>query len=152
MFEKFRMQILESNKTYEYFLLTSTGRGHMVFAIICSFLSLILILFLKSLFKSKGAFAGGQSGIEDAEVKNGVFSIPSSAIGTLDSGCKAYIIQSLYSKDFILPEDAGLKYKFRGPLPSFDEGYISYSVAPDSCSQSLSTVAGNAREPAMMRQ
>ena len=93
----------------------------MPFVVICSLLSVILVLFLKSLSRSKGAFAGSQSGIEDAEVKKSVFGIPSTATGALNSGCKAYIIQSLYSKDFILPEDAGLKYEFRGPLPSFDE-------------------------------
>lgn len=122
----------------------------MVFGIICSFLSLVLVLFLKSFFKSKGAFTGCQSDIQDAEVRNGVFSIPSTAIGTLESGCKAYIIQSLYSKDFILPEDAGLKYKFRDPLPSFDGGYITYSIAPNSCSRSLFTQDENPREPGAM--
>ncbi|MGZ3577659.1 MAG: hypothetical protein ACXWMH_04395 [Syntrophales bacterium] len=87
---------------------------------------LILVLLLWSLcVMSKGFFAGSQRGIENAEVKKGVFDISSTAIGSLDSGCKAYVIQSLYSKEFILPEDAGFKYKFRDPLPSFDEGYIN---------------------------
>ena len=144
--KKFRMQIFASNKSYEYFLLTLTGRGHMAYLVICSILSLILILFFKFLFKSKVSFAESQNGIENPEVKKGMFDISSTAISALDSGCKAYIIQSLYSKDFILPEDAGLKYKFRDPLPSFDEGYINYSIAPDSYSRNLSPGNSNAME------
>ncbi|HEX7535286.1 MAG TPA: hypothetical protein VF343_08505 [Syntrophales bacterium] len=118
----------------------------MAYLIICSLLSLVLVLFLKSLFRSKGSFAESHGGIENPEVKKGVFDIPSTAIGVLDSECKAYIIQSLYSKDFILPEDAGLKYKFRDPLPSCDEGYINYSIPPDSYSRRLSPEDGNAME------
>ena len=34
--KKFRMQILESDKSYEYLLLTLMERGHMAYAIICS--------------------------------------------------------------------------------------------------------------------
>ena len=138
LIKKFRMQVFASNKSYEYFLLTLTGRGHMAYLVICSVLSLVLILFFKSLCRSKGSSAGSQGSIENPEVKKGMFDISSTAISALDSGCKAYIIQSLYSKDFILPEDAGFKYKFRDPLPSFDEGYINYSIPPDSYSRNLS--------------
>jgi hypothetical protein len=110
------MPMFESNKSYEYFLLLLTGRGHMPFAVICSLLSLILALFLKSLSRSKGAFAQSQSGIEDAEVKKGVFGVPSTAIGTLD------------------------------PLQSFGEGNINYSIFPDPYSRRLSPKDGNAVE------
>jgi hypothetical protein len=144
LIKKFRMQIFASNKSHEYFSLALIGRGHMVYLIICSLLSLVLVLFLKSLFRGKGSFAGSQSGIENPEVKKGVFDITSTAISALDSGCKAYVIQSLYSKEFILPEDAGLKYKFRAPLPSFDEGYMSCSIAPESYSRSSSDIDSKA--------
>ena len=95
----------------------------MAYIIICVILYLILGLLLWSLCAiNKGSFAESQTGIESAEVKKVVLGIPSAAIRKLDIGRQGYIIQSLYSKDFILPEDAGIKYKFRNSLPSFDEG------------------------------
>ena len=117
----------------------------MTYIIICVAVYLILVLLLWSLCAaSKGSFAGSQSCIEDAELRKGVFGIPSAAIRKLNIGCQGYIIQSLYSKDFILPEDSGLKYKFRNPLPSFDAGYSNYSIHPDSCSRNSSVVDSKA--------
>jgi len=89
----------------------------MTYIIICAALYLVSVLFFWSLCAiTKGSFAGSQNCIESAEAKKGMFGIQSKAIST-----RAYNIQSLYSRDFILPEDAGLKYKFRDPLPSLDE-------------------------------
>ena len=82
--------------------------------IICAVLYLALVLFFWSLCAiNKGSFSRSRNGIENAKIKKGMFRTPSTVVGT-----KAYSIQSLYSKDFILTEDAGLKYKFRRPLPS----------------------------------
>jgi hypothetical protein len=95
----------------------------MAYVIICVILYLILGLLLWSLCAiNKDSFAESQNGRESTAVKKVVLGIPSAAIRKLDIGCQVYIIQSLYSKDFILPGDAGLKYKFRNPLPSFDKG------------------------------
>jgi len=95
----------------------------MAYVIICVILYLILGLLLWSLCAvNKGSFAESENGTESAGVKKVVLGIPPAAIRKLDIGCQVYIIQSLYSKDFVLPEEAGLKYKFRSPLPSFDEG------------------------------
>ena len=114
----------------------------MTYIIICTALYLVSVLAFWSLCAiTKGSFAGSRNGIENAEVKRGMFGIMFKAIGT-----KAYNIQSLYSKDFVLPEDSGLKYKFRDPLPSFEEGYIDYPIAPDSRSHRLSPEDGNAVE------
>ena len=95
----------------------------MPYFITSSFLSFILVLFLRSFLRRKGSFAGG-SEIENPEIKRRVFDISSTAMGAFDSGCKAYVIQSLYSKHFIFPEDTGIrKYEFREPLPTFGDGY-----------------------------
>jgi len=97
----------------------------MSFVITCSILSFFLVLFLRSFFKRKSAFAGNVK-IENPEIKKRVLDIPGTAAGALDGGCKAYIIQSLYSRHFIFPEDAALrKYGFRGPLPTFHDGHIT---------------------------
>ena len=110
-------------------------------------ISLTLYVILVQLFWSlcainKGSFAGIQNGAENAEAKKNVFRISSTALGNT----KAYNIQSLYSKDFILPESAGLKYKFRNPLPAFDERNINYSASRDSSSHSAHVVDINAIE------
>ncbi len=115
----------------------------MTYIIICLTLYLILVLLFWSLCAiNKGSFAGIQNGTESAEAKKSVFRISSTALGNT----KAYNIQSLYSKDFILPEAAGLKYKFRNPLPAFDERNIDYSASRDSSSRSAHVVDINAIE------
>ena len=106
-----------------YHLSKYMGRGHMPFLITSSFLSFILVLLFRSFFRRRGYLAGNGE-IENPEIKNRAFDISSAAIGAFDSGCKAYVIQSLYSKHFIFPEDAGFrKYEFRDPLPTFGDGY-----------------------------
>jgi hypothetical protein len=115
----------------------------MTYIIISLTLYLILVLLFWSLCAiNKGSFAGIQNGTESAEAKKNVFRISSTALGNT----KAYNIQSLYSKDFILPEAAGLKYEFRNPLPAFDERNIDYSASRDSSSRSAHVVDINAIE------
>ena len=108
----------------------------MAYIAICLVLYLILVLLFWSLCAiNKGSFAGIQNGAESAEAGKSVFRIAPATLGT-----KIYNIQSLYSKDFILPEIAGLKYKFRNPLPAFDERNRNYSASQDSSSHSASVV------------
>jgi hypothetical protein len=94
----------------------------MTYIIICLILYLILGLLLWSLCAiNKGYFPEINKSTESAGVKKAVLGIPFPDAPKLDTGCQVYIIQSLYSKDFISPDEAGPKYKFRNSLPSIDE-------------------------------
>jgi hypothetical protein len=95
----------------------------MAYIIVCVILYVILGLLLWSLCAiNKGSLVESKDGMERAGIKKVARGIPLVNERKLDTGCQVYIIQSLYSKDFILPGDVGLKYKFRIPLPSIDEG------------------------------
>jgi hypothetical protein len=95
----------------------------MVYIFIYVFLYLILVLFFWSLSAiSKKAVEKFVRRFESVSVNQDV-----SDAWSANARCQVYTIQSLYSQDFIVPEDPHINYTFRNPLPSF-EGKCGISV------------------------